>query len=222
MKNQLVEIIEKYDMDGFKGRYDSSGKHRIAHTNQHLGAWGTDKNDWHGYCDYYLEELTKFKDKEVSLLELGTCYGCSAILWHEFLPKSKLLLLDIQETMNPDCWEIMDKDRFTYVLCDAYVDETISEVKTLFPDGFDIIVDDGPHSLKSQKECIEYYLPMLNKNGSMFIEDVQKESYFDELQKSFDEVKETLEGNYTCERIDLRHIKGRYDDLIFTIKRVDE
>ncbi len=214
MKNQLVEIIEKYDMNGFKGRYDSSGRH--------LGGWGTDKNDWHGYCDYYVEALTEFKDKEVSLLELGTNYGCSAILWHDFLPKSKMLLLDIQETMNPKCWDIMDNDRFTYANCDAYDEETPSEVENLFPDGFDIIFDDGPHTVKSQKECIEYYLPMLNNNGTMFIEDVQSVDDFDELQKSFDEVKETLEGNYSCERVDLRYVKDRYDDLIFVIKRVDE
>ena len=27
MKNQLVEIIEKYNMNGFKGNYDSQGQH---------------------------------------------------------------------------------------------------------------------------------------------------------------------------------------------------
>ena len=82
MKNQLVEIIEKYNMNGFKGQYSNTG--------QHLGGWGTDKNDWHGYCDYYEESLAQYKDKEVSILELGTNYGCSAILWHDFLSKSKL------------------------------------------------------------------------------------------------------------------------------------
>ena len=33
--------------------------------------------------------LTPYKEKEVSLLEIGTNYGCSAIMWHDFLPKSK-------------------------------------------------------------------------------------------------------------------------------------
>ena len=56
MKNQLVEIIEKYNMNGFKGQYSNTG--------QHLGGWGTDKNDWHGYCDYYEESLAQYKDKE--------------------------------------------------------------------------------------------------------------------------------------------------------------
>ena len=214
MTNELVSIIKKYDMNGFRGRYDNSGKH--------LGGWGTDKDEAHSYCDYYEEMLTPYKERDVSLLEIGTNYGCSAILWHDFLPKSKMLLLDIQETMNSKCWNVMDNDRFTYANCDAYDEETPSEVKNLFPDGFDIIFDDGPHTLESQKECIELYLPMLNNNGTMFIEDIQRVDDFDELQKTFDEVKETLDGNYSCERIDLRHIKNRYDDLIFVVKRIDE
>lgn len=213
MTNQLVEIIEKYDMNGFNGRYDTSGRH--------IGGWGTDKNDWHGFCDYYEESLFKYKDKEVSILELGTNYGCSAIMWHDFLPNSKMLLLDIQETMNPKCWEIMDNDRFTYANCDAYEFSNVEEVKNLFPEGFDIVFDDGPHTLDSQKKCIEYYLPLLKDGGTMFIEDVQKVEDFEELEECFDEVKETLEAKYTCDKVDLRYVKDRYDDLIFAIKRVD-
>jgi len=213
MTNQLVDIIEKYDMNGFNGKYDSSGRH--------IGGWGTDKNDWHGFCDYYEENLSEYVDKEVSILELGTNYGCSAILWHDFLPKSKMLLLDIQETMNGKCWEIMDNDRFTYANCDAYDFDNVEEVKSLFPDGFDIVFDDGPHTLDSQKKCIEYYLPLLRDGGTMFIEDVQKIEDFEDLKDCFDEVKETLEGKYTFDKVDLRYVKDRYDDLIFAIKRVD-
>ena len=91
-----------------------------------------------------------------------------------------------------------------------------------FPNGFDIIFDDGPHTIESQKKCIEYYIPMLNNNGIMFIEDVQKIEDFDDLEEHFNEVTETLEGKYSFEKIDLRYVKDRYDDLIFCIKRVDE
>ena len=42
------------------------------------------------------------------------------------------------------------------------------------------------------------------------------------LEEHFNEVTETLEGKYSVEKIDLRYVKDRYDDLIFCIKRVDE
>ena len=63
---------------------------------------------------------------------------------------------------------------------------------------------------------------MLNKGGTMYIEDVQEVEWFEGLQETFDEVKESLDGEYTCESVDLRYVKDRYDDLIFVIKRVDE
>ena len=132
MTNQLIEIIKKYDMNGFKGNYSAQG--------QHLGGWGTDKDAEHSYCEYYEEVLKPFVKKTVNVLELGANYGCSGILWHDYLPKSKLFMLDIEETINPKCWEVMDEDRFTYANCDAYVKESSDEVKKLQPEGFDLIL----------------------------------------------------------------------------------
>ena len=54
---KLTEIIKKYDMNGFKGNYDSQG--------QHLGGWGTDKDAEHSYCEYYEEVL-----KPLSLIHI--------------------------------------------------------------------------------------------------------------------------------------------------------
>ena len=137
-----------------------------------------------------------------------------------FFQNLKMLLLDIQETMNSKCWDIMDNDRFTYANCDAYDEDSPAEVKNIFPGGFDLIFDDGPHTLDSQKKCIEYYLPMLNVDGTMFIEDVQKVEDFDQLQSHFEFILESCEGEYESESVDLRYVKDRYDDLIFAIKRI--
>ena len=95
MTNQLIEIIKKYDMNGFKGNYSAQG--------QHLGGWGTDKDSQHSYCDYYESVLKPFINKEINVLELGVYYGCSSILWHDYLPKSKLVMLDIEDNINPKC-----------------------------------------------------------------------------------------------------------------------
>ena len=45
--------------------------------------------------------------------------------------------------------------------------ESIKEVD------FDIIIDDGPHSLQSQKDALRLYLPKLKPNGILIIEDIQ-------------------------------------------------
>jgi cephalosporin hydroxylase len=211
MKNKLVEIIEKYNMNGLNGRYDAQGRH--------LGGWGTDKNDWHSYCNYYEEKLTPYQNKELYILEVGANYGCSAIMWHDFLPKSQLLLLDIQETINPKVWEIMDEKRFTYANCDAYLEESSYEVKKFVPNGFDIIFDDGPHTLDSQLKFLDLYLPMLREGGSIFIEDVQEYEHFNLLLDKLQSLTKDDEYEYSHSFVDLRQIKNRYDDLIFEIKK---
>ena len=204
---KLTEIIKKYDMNGFKGNYGPQG--------QHLGGWGTDKDAEHSYCEYYEEVLKPFIKKKVNILELGANYGCSGILWHDYLPNSKLVMLDIEETINPKCWDIMDENRFTYANCDAYVKESSDEVKKLQPEGFDLIFEDGPHTVDSQVATLELYLEQLNIGGKMFIEDVQDPNHFDTLEK----VVEEMDGEYETEQIDLRENKDRYDDLIFVVTK---
>ncbi len=204
---KLTEIIDKYNMNGFKGNYDIQGRH--------LGGWGTDKDAEHSYCDYYEEVLEPFIDKDVEVLELGTNYGCSAILWYEHLPKSNLVLLDIAETINPKCWDIMDKDRFVYANCDAYDKSSAEQVSKLRPDGFDIIFEDGPHTLESQVDTLKYYSDQLKVGGKIFIEDVQEFEHFEVLENVVNE----LDGDYETKKIDLRGNKNRYDDLIFEVTK---
>ena len=212
MKNELVSIIEKYEMGGgFERKYLSNG--------MEIG-WGTDKNSTHSFCDFYEKHFSPYKNKEISILEIGCNYGCSAIMWHDFLPKSKLLLLDIREALNPKCWDIKDNNRFKYAICDAYDEDTPENVINLFPEGFDIIIDDGPHTLESQKKCIEYYFPMLKKGGTLCIEDVQNYKDFEHLEEELKSDFRDNINNFSIEKIDLRDIKNRYDDLIFVVNRI--
>ena len=65
--------------------------------------------------------------------------------------------------------------------------------------------------------CIEYYLPLLKKDGVMVIEDLQDISWTNELRKH---VPKELQD--CIEVLDLRHVKGRYDDIVFIIKNVNK
>ena len=165
-----------------------------------------------GKSKYDINQLDEFIDYVFSF------YGADDALYQMNVTKGDITLAteDYLQVISD-----LDNDRFTYANCDAYDFDNVEEVKSLFPDGFDIVFDDGPHTLDSQKKCIEYYLPLLRDGGTMFIEDVQKIEDFEDLKECFDEVKETLEGKYTFDKVDLRYVKDRYDDLIFAIKRVD-
>lgn len=175
---------------------------------EHLNV-DTDKNTTHGYVDYfYNQEFKRFKNKKISLCEIGIYFGASLSLWDKYFTDAKILGIDNQnmilEKYYPDY-----SDNVNYVFYDAYDKNFAESLKN-----FDIIIDDGPHTLESQKLFIKYYLPKLNDNGILIIEDIQDYSWFDELIK---ETPEEYRKNIDC--IDLRNIKSRYDDMIFVIRK---
>lgn len=174
----------------------------------------TDKDNLHSYLEPYERLLSPFVDKPCNLLEIGVNYGGSAIMWYEHLPQSKLFLLDIRDIMQPHITSAMDPNRWRLYVSDAYNPEIAAMMQQECPTGFDIIVDDGPHSLESQIFVLNFYLPLLNHGGILVIEDIQ-EIIGAEVLKTL-----VTSSEYQIEIIDLRHVKGRWDDILFVVKKI--
>jgi hypothetical protein len=196
MKGRIVEILEKNQINGFH-----NGK-------------GTDKATEHTYDGLYEEKLEKYLDKEISLMEIGVWYGGSALLWHELFPKSKLVLLDVENQVHPDIWKSMDSSRYDFSIMDAYNYENVYAIKERYPDGFDVIIDDGPHTLHSQIFAARNYLPLVKEGGILIIEDL----------KSYDHGKILLDSisdlSYKrAEIVDFSHVKNRFDDILMFIEK---
>jgi hypothetical protein len=120
--------------------------------------------------------------------------------------------LDNKDAIDPSIMPRMDPLRCAVLFMDAYDNDTISKVKQLAPNGIDFAIDDGPHSLASQQRFLELYLPLLNDGGIAVIEDIQDYSWFDSLTLMVSE-------DYAYEIIDLRGVKGRYDDLMLIVHK---
>ena len=194
---QLIEILERHNINGF----DQPG--------------GTDKASEHSYTDVYEHLMAPYKDSEsVNLLEIGVQLGGSSLLWQEFLPNANLYLADIHDSRHPSIVEKLDRNRARFYLLDAYSDASRNFLFRECPEGFDIIIDDGPHTLESQILCIKNFLPMLRPGGFMIIEDLQAVDWIEHLNKYV-----PLEYRESVEVFDLRGMKGRYDDLLFVIKK---
>ena len=55
---------------------------------------------WEKYFDVYEEYFTKFRDKNITFVEIGIYNGGSLKVWRDFFgPKSRIIGIDI----NPDC-----------------------------------------------------------------------------------------------------------------------
>lgn len=170
---------------------------------------GTDKTGklGHDYINgFYDEEFKKYQDKYIRFLEIGVYKGASLALWSLYFPNAEIIGFDI---LDQRVDKYKDIDRVSVGICDAYSlgPELLADLGM-----FDIIIDDGPHTVETLQKCIEIYLSRLNEGGVMVLEDVQDTSWFPLL---IEKVPEGLE--YEC--IDLRENLNRYDDLLFVIRK---
>jgi cephalosporin hydroxylase len=198
----LREIIAHYDING----HEKDG--------------GTDKDTFHSYIELYERLLAPFVDKAITLVEIGIQYGGSMLLWQDYLPKAQFVFVDNVNCIHPKILDHLDPKRTSFVFQDAYNENTANAVRSIadsgLPGGIDFIIDDGPHTLQSQVDFLRLYLPLLNEGGIALIEDVQDVQWFASLEAEV----EKLGSEFAFERVDLRSVKGRYDDLVFVVRKL--
>jgi predicted O-methyltransferase YrrM len=195
MDNTLKNILIKYNIDGF----------------YHKG--GTDKNNGHTYLETYEKLFYPYKNKENNILEVGIQYGGSALLWQEYFINSKIFLIDNQDIMDKNIKQLLDKNRCKIYKRDAYCQNAIDVLQTDNPNKFDIMIDDGPHTLASQMFFIKKYFQLLNDNGIMIIEDVIPQN-IRILERQVD-----IDYKKNIEVVDLRKIRNTLDNILFIIKK---
>ena len=191
----------------------------LQELSQNLNGY-SDKSTTHSYIDLYNKLLFKIKDTALNVLEIGignwadNKNGASILLWLKYFKQADIYAIDIisQQYMIND---IKNNDRIkifseTNAYDNTFVNKELSSIK------FDMILDDGPHSLQSQLDFIKLYSPLMSENSILIIEDVQNISHFDDL---IDETPDDLKKY--IKTYDLRHKKARNDDLVFTIDKIN-
>ena len=77
-----------------------------------------------------------------------------------------------------------------------------------------MMIDDGPHTLESMKQFIKLYSQVMTNDGILIIEDIPKWEWIEILTNETPKNLKEFIKSY-----DLRNIKGRYDDIVFTIDK---
>ena len=174
----------------------------------------TDKNTAHSYLSLYQELLVKKKETAKNVLEVGISRGGSIKLWHDFFTNANIYGLDIINSY--EVWDaIKNKDRIIlHTYTDAYNIEIFTSNFLNKNIKFDFMLDDGPHTLESMIQFIKLYSQIMTPDGILIIEDVQSWDWISILKN---EVPENLKKFIKV--YDLRHVKGRYDDIVFTIDK---
>jgi hypothetical protein len=166
---------------------------------------GTDKDTVHCYVSsFYEEAFAKYKNLKINMLEIGIFKGASLKLWSEYFDEANILGVDILDQVLPQFRELKNVD---LMFDNAYSQTFLNDDRK-----FNILIDDGPHTLESQLIFLNKYLPKMDKDSILIIEDVASISYVPLLEKLVPEEK------YKIEIIDTRHIKNRYDDIMFVVR----
>ena len=155
----------------------------------------TDKGSWHSYLRFYDHVLEPYKNRPTTLLEIGVREGGSLLLWDRVLTHPKSLIIGID--LVPHKVASLPS-RVTSLVGDILTDD-----KQL-PTEVDVVIDDGSHTLKEQIATFRKLFPLLRHGGLYVIEDIQGDDDCEELQRLFPQLIE----------VDLRAVKGRYDDRI--------
>jgi hypothetical protein len=174
----------------------------------------TDKNTVHSYLPLYQKLLIGKKNTAKKVLEVGIYNGGSIKMWSEFFLNADVYGLDIMNIA--EVWdEIKNKDNIKlYTSVDAYNEDFFNSTFLNKNIRFDVLLDDGPHTLQSMKQFIKLYSQVMSDDGILIIEDIQSWDWIDILTKEVPDHLKTYIKTY-----DLRSTKNRWDDIVFTIDK---
>lgn len=142
-----------------------------------------------GYIDGFYDKLFASKqDNYVDILEIGVHEGKSLKLWRDYFINGIVYGIDIL-----DLSFLNDEDRIVPIgFANAYTSETIKRLRTTSLYGFDIIIDDGPHDIKSMVYFLVHYQNLLKPGGILVLEDIIDVRYISNLTDCLDETKGTI------------------------------
>jgi hypothetical protein len=179
----------------------------------------TDKNTTHSYLELYETLLKNKKDTAKHVLEVGlgdlkNKNGGSIKLWRDYFTNATIHGLDILG-IDRVIDELKNDSRVVlYTETDAYNEEVFNDLFLNKNIKCDFMLDDGPHTLESMKTFIRLYSKIMTDDGILIVEDVQN---IDWIQHLVEATPEHLRG---CVKVyDLRYVKNRYDDIVFSIER---
>jgi len=139
---------------------------------QNKHQFDTDKNSRHFYLEVYDELFKPYKYSSGNLLEIGVSHGGSVQLWHEYFPNINIVGIDIYTPTDPQLLEMCSLRFKGHFAVDAYTSKMITTLVHKYT-RFNIIIDDGPHTMESQIFSVLHYSTLI-EFGTLIIEDVNR------------------------------------------------
>lgn len=134
--------------------------------------WGTDKGTrGHRYTGVYELFFYPIKLEARKVLEIGVLKGASLRMWKDYFPRAVIYGIDIEDTssLNSDTIKTFIADQADRKQLQAFIDAAGGD--------FDLVVDDGGHSMEQQQVSFGYLFKHVKPGGYYVIEDVHTSIY---------------------------------------------
>ena len=211
LKPTLCELCESLEKETFPNNSNFTENEWIGTLNLMKDEltiesnYHTDKYYLHSYIPLYDKLFESYRNNDINILEIGIQYGGSLRLWNEYFTNSSIFGIDID--YSPEWLKYISG--ITTFKENAYSKEGLD----LFHDNmFDILIDDGPHTLDSMKYVAKNYMCKIKRNGMLIIEDIPEYEWIEEI---LNEIPKDIDYKYEIH--DLREKKNRFDDILLVI-----
>lgn len=119
------------------------------------------------YFDIYDRYFSRYRGKDVVLLEIGVSHGGSLQMWREYFGDgARIFGLDV----NPECKQA-EGDNVRIFIGSQSDRGFLRDVRAQIPP-IDILIDDGGHTMEQQINTFEELYPHVQPNGVYLCEDV--------------------------------------------------
>ena len=143
------------------------------------------------YLEVYDYHFSKLRLLPLEICEIGVQRGGSLKMWADYFPNAQITGIDIKKKCKKH-----ESQRIKIIIGDQ------ADKKFLVKLGnFDIIIDDGGHTMTQQKTSLKYLWDHLNKGGIYVIEDLET-SYWPRFG-----------GGYGREKTTIQKLKSYIDSL---------
>ena len=129
-------------------------------TNRHI-------RKWEHYFDVYDRHFSRFRNKEVVIVEIGVSQGGSLQMWKNYFGnKAKIYGVDI----DPQCKQLEEENIEIFIGSQA--DRNfLRTIKNSIP-AIDILIDDGGHTMQQQIVTYEELFDKVKPDGVYLCEDL--------------------------------------------------
>lgn len=166
---------------------------------------------WTHYFPVYERYLDPWKNKTLTLIEIGCGEGGSLQLWKQYLgPYARIVGIDFR----PEC-KAFEEDQIEIFIGDqsdvAFLAEVIEKVGAP-----DIVIDDGSHIMHHMRASFDFLYPRLTKAGVYIMEDVHT-AYWDEYGGGLGKPASVVEyAKELVDRLNADHSRGALEADRFT------